>query len=414
MRLLYTTTQPANGRTLAGFLTHEGIENQLEMSKNTDWGSSDYGDAVTRIWVIDEDLYDKAREWADQFEKDPSNPLFQKNRSKSIVIPTVLPAEGQSGDKLKPKSSKDFLRELREGKGRLPNGSLGNNEQVNSITTGLLILCVIIYMISILTMPILTTLPTNVPVNPIVTPQINKELMYDYPKAYELVDRLVKIYGVEQIANPESLSPEGKVILAEIAKTPYWNGIYDIVVERIQTGEMPPMDAPLFEKIREGELWRLFTPCLLHNDILHLLFNMLWLFVLGKPIERRLGPRRYILLILLIGIFSNTCQYFMSGSNFIGFSGVVCGLLAFIWIRQKIAPWEGYPIQSGTIHFLFYFILAMLGLQLFSFAMEILNKESFTPGIANTAHFAGAFIGALLGYLSFFSWKTTTFTRPNQ
>lgn len=411
MRLLYTTTNPVNGRTLSRYLTNEGIENQLEMQKNSDWGSDAYGDAVARIWVVDEDLYDKAREWADLYERDPSNPIFQRNEAKAIIYPTVLPPERTSAERPQGKSAKEILRDLREGKGRLPGGKATPQ---SSVTSGIFILCCIIYIISAFTMPHLTTLPTNVPATPITAPQINKQLLYDYPKTFELVDRLVKLYGVEMIANPETLPQEGKVILAEVEKTPYWDGFYNIVLEKLQTGKMPEMDAPMFEKLREGEFWRLFTPCLLHSDILHILFNMLWLLILGKPIEQRLGPRRYIFLILIVGVVSNTCQYLMSGPNFIGFSGVVCGMIAFIWMRQKVAPWEGYPINQSTIYFLFYFILAILLLQIVSFLMEIYNSGSFSPGIANTAHFAGAFTGALLGYLSFFSWNNNPFASRKQ
>ena len=44
-------------------------------------------------------------------------------------------------------------------------------------------------------------------------------------------------------------------------------------------------EIPLFEKIRQGELWRLFTPCILHRDFLHILFNMIWVWILVKQIE---------------------------------------------------------------------------------------------------------------------------------
>ena len=96
----------------------------------------------------------------------------------------------------------------------------------------------------------------------------------------------------------------------------------------------------------------------------------------------------------------------MSGANFIGFSGVLCAMVAFIWIRQKIAPWEGYPLQKSTITFLAFFVAAMLSIQIVAFYWEVQNVTTFTPGIANTAHITGALIGAILGRLPLFSWKT--------
>jgi GlpG protein len=133
---------------------------------------------------------------------------------------------------------------------------------------------------------------------------------------------------------------------------------------------------------------------------------MLWLVLLSKQMEERLRPLQYIGFILITGIFSNTCQYLMSGPNFVGFSGVLCAMVAFIWMRQKIAPWEGYPLQKSTITFLAFFVAAMLGIQIFAFYWDTQHISTIAPGIANTAHISGALIGAILGRLSLFSWKT--------
>jgi GlpG protein len=238
-------------------------------------------------------------------------------------------------------------------------------------------------------------------------------MLYDYPKIYELTDKLIKLYGVEKLQSPETLPPEGQIILKEIQSIPHWQGYYDQFLAHFQGKAVQPAVAPMFEKIREGEVWRLFTPALLHTDFLHILFNMLWLLILGKQLEERLNPRRYMLLILIIGIFSNTCQYLMGGSNFMGFSGVVCGMVAFIWTRQKIAPWEGYPLERSSSAFVLYFILALLAIQMVSFYMEARHNTSISPGIANTAHITGALMGALLALTPFFK-KNNTIARPTK
>ena len=43
-------------------------------------------------------------------------------------------------------------------------------------------------------------------------------------------------------------------------------------------------------EIRHGEVWRLFTPMLVHMHFLHILFNMLWLRDLGSMVEARQSP----------------------------------------------------------------------------------------------------------------------------
>ena len=69
----------------------------------------------------------------------------------------------------------------------------------------------------------------------------------------------------------------------------------------------------LFGKIRQGEVWRLFTPVLLHGGILHLLFNMAWVWMFGRLIEQRLGSFKYLFLSIIVGVISNVAQYLMSG-----------------------------------------------------------------------------------------------------
>ncbi len=182
-------------------------------------------------------------------------------------------------------------------------------------------------------------------------------------------------------------------------------GIYGWVVAKIKGENPAAVEGPLFTQIGKGQIWRLFTPCLLHKDLLHILFNMLWLWYLGRPIERRIGPFRTLLLTLIGGIASNTLQYLMSGPLFIGYSGVITALAGFIWMRERIAPWEGYPLNRATIFFLLLFILAIFVLQLVSFFIQISTSYSFAPNIANTAHIGGAVIGALLARLSFFAQR---------
>lgn len=387
MRLVYTTDNAEQARVFANFLSSEGIENQLEMIKQDDWGQHDYGDMLFKIWVTDEDAAEAAEKWVETFEKDPQNPMFQKTGSKTTVIPAIVP----NGQKIK------------NGKFNLGDpGSAFKQEPVRTITSSLIMLCCILYLIASLTAPRITSIPANFPSTPIISAPIKKQFYYDYPRAYELVDRLVKLYGVEQLQTPESLPPEGQYLLKEFQNTPYWEGIYDWLLAYFKNAPLPNLDIPMFEKIGQGEVWRLFTPSLMHGDFLHILFNMIWLIILGKQLEERLDPKRYLLFILITGIFSNTCQYLMGGPAFLGFSGIVCAMLAFIIVRQKIAPWEGYPLETSVSMFAVYFVLAAFAIQLISFYLEISRNTSMQTGIGNTAHLSGALIGALLGLLPFF------------
>ncbi len=143
-------------------------------------------------------------------------------------------------------------------------------------------------------------------------------------------------------------------------------------------------DGRLFE-ILHGQVWRLFTPIFIHFDILHILFNMLWLRDLGSLIEARQRSGFFILLVLTLAAVSNLAQYFVAGPIFGGMSGVVYGLLGYVWMRAKFDPSSGFFVHPTTM------TLMMIWL--------VVCYTGWLGPVANTAHSAGLILGGLWGYL---------------
>jgi GlpG protein len=179
-----------------------------------------------------------------------------------------------------------------------------------------------------------------------------------------------------------------------------WAGFYGELVSWAEHKEI--VTPELFRNIREGQVWRLVTPAFLHTDLIHLLFNMLWLLVLGRMMEKNLKLYDYIFFILIAAVVTNTLQYLMTGPFFMGFSGIASAMAGYIWVRKRRAPWESYPIDNGTLIFLGIFILGMLVLQIVAFFLNILHIVPFQLNIANTAHVSGALLGMLLGRIEVF------------
>ncbi len=140
----------------------------------------------------------------------------------------------------------------------------------------------------------------------------------------------------------------------------------------------------VFPEIRNGEIWRLVSPVFLHAGPLHLLFNMYWLHQLGHVVESKIGGRTYLLTVLWVSLLSNVVFYLWIGPHFVGMSGVIYGLLGFLWAYQKFSPRESREFDEGTLQF---FLLWYMACWLLS-AAKILH-------VANSIHGVGLLAGIL-------------------
>jgi GlpG protein len=98
-------------------------------------------------------------------------------------------------------------------------------------------------------------------------------------------------------------------------------------------------------EICQGEIWRLFTPMFIHFGFLHFFYNAIWIFIFGTLIEKRQGIWVLALLVLVTASLSSLAQYAVRGPAFGGMSGVMCGLLGYIWMRDLIDPSAGLRLD---------------------------------------------------------------------
>ncbi|MDD2236292.1 MAG: rhomboid family intramembrane serine protease [Kiritimatiellae bacterium] len=139
-------------------------------------------------------------------------------------------------------------------------------------------------------------------------------------------------------------------------------------------------------EIRNGQLWRLVTPIFVHFSVLHIIFNMLWLFDLGSMLERKKGSTFLVLFIIAVAIPSNLAQYVFSGPMFGGMSGVVYAMLGYIWMKSRFAPEDKMFLHPTTVTMM----LAFLALGFFG----------VMGNMANMVHTVGLLTGVAWGYLS--------------
>jgi membrane associated rhomboid family serine protease len=137
-------------------------------------------------------------------------------------------------------------------------------------------------------------------------------------------------------------------------------------------------------EIRQGEIWRLVTPIFIHLSVIHIIFNMMWLWDLGGTIEILQGRFNLISQVLIYGVVGNLAQYYSSGPLFGGMSGVVYGLLGYLWMQGKFNPRFGATIPKEiVVMMLIWYFLSWTG---------------FLGPIANMAHTGGLVVGLIWGF----------------
>jgi GlpG protein len=160
------------------------------------------------------------------------------------------------------------------------------------------------------------------------------------------------------------------------------------ITQFMSGGEFISPESGLSE-IRQGQIWRLFTPMFIHFSPLHIFFNMLWLRDLGSMIEGRQGSLHLAMLALVGSAGSNFAQYFISHHPvFGGMSGVVYVLLGYVWIRGKLDPASGLYLHRSTVIMMLIWLVACF--------------TNLLGPIANYAHLAGLVIGVAWGWISSF------------
>lgn len=151
------------------------------------------------------------------------------------------------------------------------------------------------------------------------------------------------------------------------------------------------------QTVQTFAVWQLVTYLFLHSGIMHILWNMLGLWMFGAPLERLWGTAKFLRFYFLCGIFAGltviVLAYIFGGVDVptVGSSGAIYGVLV------------AYALMFPDQTILFGFLIPMKSKYFVMIIGAIVFLQSYTAtvggqpnGVAVVAHLGGLLTGYLL------------------
>jgi membrane associated rhomboid family serine protease len=152
----------------------------------------------------------------------------------------------------------------------------------------------------------------------------------------------------------------------------------------------------------------------MHAGWLHLLSNMLFLFIFGDNVENNFGHLKYLIFYLLCGFGASFTQVIMGGADSVvpnlGASGVIAGVLAAYMVLFPGARIRGM-VPVGYFAFMANIpAVVMIGVWIVTQIVSISLLSEQDGGVAYWAHVGGFVVGFVLTFV----FRTTAYvTVPN-
>jgi membrane associated rhomboid family serine protease len=160
--------------------------------------------------------------------------------------------------------------------------------------------------------------------------------------------------------------------------------------------------------IKSGKVWQLLTFQFLHSTPWpwHVLFNCLGLYFFARPVEERLGSKKFVVLYLSCGVVGGLLQVTTSAllpnhydMPVVGASAGICGMIAIFCSlnpMQELTTWIYlFPVTIRARYFLMFIGLFSLFGTLIPFG-----------NVAHAAHLGGILLG-----MAYVRWGETTSQR---
>ena len=140
-----------------------------------------------------------------------------------------------------------------------------------------------------------------------------------------------------------------------------------------------------------GEWWRHISTIFLHGDVMHILFNGVSIWSIGRLVEVVWGPVVALIVLLLTGVAGSAAGFATNApAGAVGLSGALFGMCGFMWALRKHHPIAGAVMSQRMRNWIL--MLLVVGV--------VLTQTGAMP-ISNAGHVGGLLAGFALG----FAWR---------
>jgi rhomboid protease GluP len=213
---------------------------------------------------------------------------------------------------------------------------------------------------------------------------------------YTILGLTVFVFVLQQLAGNEAVASV-LMPLVELTLNPRVEAalrardLYDQMLELMRSGVLSNLVVLLGSKVNPliavGQVWRLFTPALLHASVMHIGFNMYALYSFGTFLEPAYGRTRFLVLYLLAAFGGNVLSFLLSAGVSVGASTAVFGLVGaqgvFFFHNRAIFGAQARSILTNLV------VIVVFNLVL-----------GLSPGIDNWGHMGGLLAGLAFAWFA--------------
>ncbi|HEY5236670.1 MAG TPA: hypothetical protein VIJ14_10860, partial [Rhabdochlamydiaceae bacterium] len=201
MRLIGEFKDERQSFGFQAFLKKEGIQSLYDSTKDPT------GQTTFRLWIVEEDDFDKAWAFYQEWQKNPHDVRFEPKQEK------VEPAVSKTAP---PKWKVRMVRQQ------------GSSFSLNNF---IILLCGLLFVLNGIQERRIITQKGEAAEQLTFTP-LEKKLIFDYPQYFVNLEKFLAEYPVKTMAEIKELPADGGAAFQKAKDAPTWKGLTDLLMKR--------------------------------------------------------------------------------------------------------------------------------------------------------------------------------------